>query len=134
MQIEQLSFPNPWLRQAFADELERSWARLEVLRESADGEVVGFCNYWLVTDELHILNVAVHPHRRRLGHASFLLRHILSEAKVHHVRVLLLEVRASNESAQALYRKLGFRRVGLRPRYYADGEDAVLMDLELSVA
>jgi len=133
MAIEMLSFPIPWERQAFSDELARPWARLEVLRQVATGQVVGFCNYWLVADELHILNVAVHPDERRHGHAARLLEHMLSEAKRSQTRVVLLEVRLSNHPAQALYRKFGFREVGTRPKYYADnGEDALLMDRELS--
>jgi ribosomal-protein-alanine acetyltransferase len=132
MAIERLSFPTPWARQAFSDEIARPWARLEVLRQVAGDRVVAFCNYWLVADELHILNVAVHPDERRHGHASRLLRHILSEAGRTKTRVVSLEVRISNRAAQALYRKFGFREVGTRPRYYADtGEDALLMDLGL---
>ena len=131
--IEALSFPQPWARQAFSDELVRPWARLEVLRQVTTGSVVGFCNYWLVADELHILSVAVHPDERRHGHAARLLQHILSEADRNKTRVVSLEVRMSNNAAQALYRKFGFREVGTRPRYYADnGEDALLMDRELS--
>jgi len=132
MAIESLSFPTPWPRQAWSDELDRPWARVEVLREAASGRVVAFCNYWLVADELQILNVAVHPDERRHGHASHLLRHILSEANRNRIRLVSLEVRASNQAAQALYGKFAFREVGLRPKYYPDnGEDAVLMDLEL---
>jgi ribosomal-protein-alanine N-acetyltransferase len=133
MAIERLSFPTPWVRQAWSDELARPWARVEVLRQVASGSVVAFCNYWLVADELHILNVAVHPEERRHGHASCIMRHILSEASRNQTRLVSLEVRISNQAAQALYRRFGFREVGTRPRYYSDnGEDALLMDLELS--
>jgi [ribosomal protein S18]-alanine N-acetyltransferase len=129
MEIERLSFVTPWVRQAFADELERPWARLELLRDGPGGRALGFCNYWLVADELHILNVAVHPDFRKQGHASALVRHILDVARQQKARVVSLEVRASNLPARSLYRKLGFREVGMRPKYYADnGEDAVLMD------
>jgi len=131
-EIERLSFPTPWARQAFLDELDRPWARLELLRHAATGRVVAFCNYWLVADELHILNVAVRPSERRRGLAERLLHHMLDEARRAEARVLSLEVRVSNLPAASLYRKLGFREVGIRPRYYADnGEDALLMDLEL---
>jgi [ribosomal protein S18]-alanine N-acetyltransferase len=131
-EIERLSFPVPWARSAFADELARPWARLEILRHAPTGRVVGFCNYWLVADELHILNVAVHPEERRHGHGARLLRHVLEMARREKVRVLSLEVRASNRAAAALYRSFGFHEVGVRPKYYADnGEDALLMDLEL---
>lgn len=132
MEIDRLSFATPWARQAFTDELARPWARLEILRELPGGRAIGFCNYWLVADELHILNLAVHPERRKQGHASRLVRHILDTARASQAHVLSLEVRVSNGAARALYEKLGFRQVGLRPRYYADnGEDALLMDLAL---
>ncbi len=132
MEIERLSFATPWVRQAFTDEMARPWAHLEILRAQADGRAVAFCNYWLVADELHILNIAVHPDFRKQGHASTLARHILSAARQAKARVVMLEVRVSNHAARSLYRKLGFREVGTRPKYYADnGEDAVLMDLEV---
>jgi ribosomal-protein-alanine N-acetyltransferase len=133
MEIERLSFTTPWVRQAFADEMERPWAHLEILREEASGRAIGFCNYWMVADELHILNIAVHPAFRKQGHAATLVQHVLEAARQSRARVLLLEVRVSNQAARSLYRKFGFREVGTRPKYYADnGEDAVLMDLELT--
>jgi ribosomal-protein-alanine N-acetyltransferase len=131
-EIERLSFPTPWDRRSFEEELERPFARLEVLREKAPGPVLAFCDYWLVADEVQILNIAVHPSSRRQGCAGRLLTHIVEQARLASFRWLSLEVRRSNLPAQALYRKFGFRDVGLRPRYYADNqEDAVLMDLVL---
>ena len=131
MDIERLCFPTPWVRQAFLDELARPWARLDILYDVTCGRALGFCNYWSVAGEVHIFNVAVHPEFRQHGHADLLVRHILAHAERERAQVVLLEVRASNEAAQALYRKLGFRQVGRRPRYYADnGEDALLMDFE----
>lgn len=133
MEIERLSFVTPWVRQAFADEIERPWARLEILRDRASGRAIGFCNYWLVADELHILNIAVHPDFRQQGHAATLVNHVLAVGREGKAHVVLLEVRVSNHAARSLYRKFGFREVGMRPKYYADnGEDAVLMDLEMT--
>jgi len=132
VEIERLCFPVPWTRQAFADELARPWARLEVLSHRATGRVVAFCNYWVVADEVQILNVAVHPAWRRRGLAARLVGHMVDQARRGKARVLSLEVRVSNHAAVGLYRRFGFREVGLRPKYYADnGEDALLMDLEL---
>jgi ribosomal-protein-alanine N-acetyltransferase len=132
VEVEQASFPSPWTRAAFADELDRPWARLEVLRHVPTGRIVAYCNYWLVADELQILNVAVRPEARRQGHAARLLDHVVAVARETRVRVISLEVRVSNTPAAALYRRLGFREVGVRPKYYANnGEDALLMDLEL---
>jgi len=132
VEIERLSFPTPWDRLAFEEEMRRPFARLEVLRPKATGIAVAFCDYWLVADEVQILNIAAHPEARRKGFAARLLAHIVEQARLASFRLLSLEVRLSNTPAQALYRKFGFRDVGLRPRYYADNqEDAVLMDLVL---
>ena len=132
MEIERLSFRTPWLRQAFEDELARPWARVEVLRDAVTGRPVAYADYWLVADELHILNIATHPEARRQGHGARLLRHILEVARRASYRTVELEVRRSNLAAQALYHRFQFRQVGIRPRYYEDNdEDAVLMTLRL---
>jgi ribosomal-protein-alanine N-acetyltransferase len=143
MQIEQLSFRLPWSRQVFMEELGRPWAFLDVVRSPGDRDqprqrprvrsrVVAFCNYWRVADEVHILKVAVHPEARRLGFGSRLLSHILDFSRRASARLVTLEVRRSNDAAQRLYRRFGFRTVGLRPNYYADdNEDALVMLLDL---
>jgi [ribosomal protein S18]-alanine N-acetyltransferase len=132
MQIEQLSFRAPWSRQVFLEELSRPWAFLDVMRATSSRSVVGFCNYWRVADEIHILKIAIHPDARRMGFGSRLLGHILDFARRHRCRLVTLEVRRSNEPAQRVYRRFGFKAVGLRPSYYADdNEDAVVMLLEM---
>ena len=133
-EIERLSFGNPWSRQVFIEELEREWAHLEVVRErTARGErVVAFCNYWLVRDEIHLLNIAASPTSRRAGHAARLLAHIIVTARRLRCRFITLEVRKSNLGAVKLYRSFGFRPVGIRRAYYVeDGEDAIVMLLDL---
>jgi [ribosomal protein S18]-alanine N-acetyltransferase len=132
MEIERLSFSAPWSREAIGEELARAWARIEVVRDQSDGSVVAFANYWLVADELHILNIATHPRERRRGHATRLLAHMIEVARRHPCRLMTLEVRRSNAAAQRLYRRFAFRAVGVRPNYYAeDQEDAIVMLLEL---
>jgi [ribosomal protein S18]-alanine N-acetyltransferase len=130
MEIERLSFPNPWGRQIFIEELEREWAHLRVVRD--EGKVVAFCNYWVVRDEVHLLNVAVHPDHRGKAHAARLLADLIDSAKRRRCRYVTLEVRRSNRGAVKLYRSFGFRPVGIRAHYYAeDGEDAIVMLLDL---
>ncbi len=135
LEIEQDAFRSPWSRQIFLEELERDWAYLEVLRErQKDGtsRVVAFCNYWLVRDEVHLLNIATHPERRRHGHARALMAHVVDFARRHRCRYVTLEVRRSNHGAIVLYREFEFQAVGIRPKYYVeDQEDAVVMLLEL---
>jgi ribosomal-protein-alanine N-acetyltransferase len=131
LEIEQHAFRSPWSRRLLLEELEREWAHLEVLRE--DGRIAGYINYWLVRDEVHLLNLAVHPEARRRGLGRALLRHLVDFAGTNQCRYLTLEVRRSNLPAIALYREVGFRPVGVRPRYYADDdEDAVVMLMELT--
>lgn len=131
MEIERVSFRAPWSRNVFLEELEREWARVDVVRDVNSGDVVAFANYWLVVDELHILNIATHPQQRRSGHATRLLAHMIEIARAGACRLMTLEVRRSNAIAQRLYRRFAFRAVGVRPNYYAeDQEDAIVMLLE----
>jgi ribosomal-protein-alanine N-acetyltransferase len=134
MDIERESFRAPWSRQVFIEELERDWAHVDVLRaREPHAKVIAFINYWLVRDEVHVLNVATHPDARRLGHAARLIEHVVAFANKHKCRYITLEVRRSNQPAIRLYRKYGFRPVGIRPNYYVeDNEDAIVMLLELT--
>jgi len=131
VEIERRAFKAPWTRQIFLEELAREWAYLDVMLERSEGgreRAVAFANYWLVRDEVHILNIATHPDRRRRGHASRLLRHVLELAGRHRCKYVTLEVRRSNQVALGLYRGHGFRVVGVRPNYYVeDREDAIVM-------
>jgi len=127
LEIESQAHPVPWSESIFVEELERDWARLVVLK-SMSGEVLGFANYWLVHDEVHLLNIAVHRDHRQMGYGRQILEHVLEFAIAHQCRFVTLEVRKSNEAALALYRRHGFASVGVRPAYYADNkEDAIVM-------
>jgi ribosomal-protein-alanine N-acetyltransferase len=100
--------------------------------EGRDGPILGFAVVWLVHDELHVLNVAVAIEARRRGVARRILDRVEGEAREQGARVSMLEVRRSNQPAISLYGSLGYREVGVRPRYYAeDGEDALVMDKAL---
>ncbi len=103
------------------------------LRGPAEGHdrVVGYLGLWLPADEAHIIAVAVRAHCRRQGIGEMLLLAALELARREGRTLATLECRVSNLAAQALYEKYGFRRVGLRPRYYSDTmEDAYIMALE----
>jgi ribosomal-protein-alanine N-acetyltransferase len=129
--IEQHSFKSPWSRDTFRAELLREWARVDVAR--LDGRLVAFCNYWLVTTELHILALATHPDYRGRGIAQQLLEHVLDVARQTGCSLATLEVRRSNVPAIKLYERAGFKTVHVRARYYQDdGEDALVMLCELT--
>jgi ribosomal-protein-alanine N-acetyltransferase len=88
---------------------------------------------WIVLDEGHITNIAVHPDFRGMKIGEKLVLAMLQTAKENNAMHVTLEVRTSNEVARNLYRKLGFKDSGIRKGYYADtGEDAVIMWKELS--
>ena len=112
------------------EELVRPWSRLRAARDQP-GKLVGYTLFWHVVDELHLLNVAVAIDARRRGVGRALMEDLLAYAREHAVMRILLEVRAGNEPALALYESLGFERFNVREGYYADGEDAVEMSLAL---
>lgn len=125
-------FRSAWDRHVFEEELTRDWAYLRVLRDSPSGPISAFLSFWLVRDEIHVLNLGTHPAARRRGYARLLMHDMLGFAQSKGVRYVSLEVRRSNGPALRLYQTLGFDPIGIRPGYYADdGEDAVVMLLSL---
>jgi ribosomal-protein-alanine N-acetyltransferase len=124
--IERLSFTDPWSRSSFINELENSTARY--LAAIIGVKVVGYGGYWLILDEAHITNIAVHPQYRSQGIGSSLLSAMIGLAEREGAGSMTLEVRVSNRIAQAVYQKHGFTAVGVRKKYYQDnGEDALIM-------
>lgn len=131
--ISETVFPVPWSRQEFEKEIERDYAHARVLRAASGQPVCAFVNYWIVAGELQIMNVATLPMARRRGYAHAMLSSVLEEGRRAGLSRALLEVRRSSEAAIALYSRLGFRSLGVRPGYYSDNaEDAVVMELTLS--
>jgi len=122
--IEKMSFPSPWTSRLFHLEMKKkNFAYYWVLEYK--GKLVGYCGYWRIEDEAHIVTFAIHPSYRRMGLGKILLSYILKDARGKNIKRVTLEVRKSNYPAQALYEGLGFKKVAIRPRYYHDtGEDA----------
>jgi len=99
--------------------------------ETSREPIVGFVGVWLTPDEAHIVTIAVRESHRGRGIGELLLIAAIALATLNDRETVTLEVRASNQAAQALYEKYGFRKVGVRPRYYSDNhEDAVRMTTE----
>ncbi len=131
--IERETYPLPWSLPCFRNELSRRYSHLEGLTEKATGRLVGYVCYWVLYNEMHVLNLAVRPGWRGRGLGRMLLAHSLEAARAQGATLVSLEVRASNTVAINLYRSVGFRPVGVRPRYYSpEQEDALLMQLELA--
>ena len=96
--------------------------------------LAGYVGTWVVDGQMLILKVAVEPACRRRGIARGLLARAAADARDLGAHEATLEVRASNTGAQALYKALGFESLGVRPRYYSDHEDAVIMTGPLPLA
>jgi ribosomal-protein-alanine N-acetyltransferase len=131
-EIENLSFTTPWSRESFESEITKN-NLAKYLVAKVDGRVAAYGGMWVVLDEGHITNIAVHPDYRGQKIGERLVQTLIGTAKENNVANITLEVRASNEVARNLYRKLGFEDSGLRKGYYSDtGEDAVIMWKELT--
>jgi [ribosomal protein S18]-alanine N-acetyltransferase len=129
--VDRVTFENPWTRDMYEWEARHSdVARLYVARDRAAGgdPLVAYCAVWVIFDELHINNLAVHPDWRRRGVASALLQWVLDAAEREGAVRSTLEVRRSNDAARLLYERFGFTVAGTRPGYYRTPvEDALIL-------
>ncbi|QDE68384.1 ribosomal protein S18-alanine N-acetyltransferase [Myxococcus xanthus] len=134
MLLEQAAFKNPWSQDLLRRELQHEWSTILLVEEEREGdapELLGLAIFWIVHDEVHVLNVATAPKHRRRGVARAVMDEVLARGRAKRCSLATLEVRKSNEAALQLYRAFGFRPVGIRPNYYVDeGEDAVVMVLD----
>jgi len=143
MVIERLSFSSPWSERAYRFEIEQNensvmlvarpafplslWDRIRG-RAGVRSPVLGYGGLWLLVDEAHISTIAVHPQWRGKGLGELVMLSLLEQGIRRGMQRATLEVRVSNETAQGLYRKLGFESAGRQRRYYSDNnEDAFIM-------
>ena len=123
--MERTCFSDPWSENSIASELDNRLSYWLVAEEN--GQVLGYIGSQTVLGETDIMNLAVSPEHRRKGIAKALLLTLMDVLKTQGNRCVSLEVRQSNLPAQALYKKLGFRQVGIRPNYYRDPKEAALI-------
>ena len=129
--VERTIYTHPWTRINFADSIRsgyecRTW-RLE-------GELIGYFVLLAAAGEAHLLNLSVAAAHQRSGHGRNLLIEAVALARSLGATSLFLEVRPSNDAAQALYASHGFRKVAVRRGYYpahAGREDALVLNLPL---
>ena len=128
--IERRSFGDPWSEASFREALRAGWS-FGLVAEAGEA-IIGYLIAREAAGTGEILNLAVDPPRRREGIAHTLLDAGLAALRRRHVEEVYLEVRVSNEPAQALYRGAGFQPVGRRRAYYRNPvEDALVLRLEL---
>lgn len=129
--IEGLSFSGPWSENTFMGEIQNASVSFPLVVVRKPGErVVGYIIFWHVRDDVQINNIAVHPDFRGRGIAESLLRFVIDKVRREGATFMTLEVRRSNTSAAALYKKLGFEVLGVRRNYYTKpDEDALVLGL-----
>jgi ribosomal-protein-alanine N-acetyltransferase len=99
--------------------------------DAAAQPILGYLCYWIVFEEVRLMNLAVIESMRHRGIAKSLVATALKTGISQAAHRAVLEVRASNQAAQRLYQGFGFSQTAVRPKYYANPEeDAVLMELD----
>jgi ribosomal-protein-alanine N-acetyltransferase len=129
MEIEPVAFgSHHWSRNSFINELSNPSGHYFAARAPSGGRLLGYSGFWLIGEEAHITTLAVQPEVRRQYIGERLLIHDIDQAQKVGANWMTLEVRVSNEMAQHLYYKFGFKSLGFRPKYYQDNsEDALVL-------
>lgn len=131
MEIERSGQQHPWTEGQMLDSM-RSGHQVETVYAQPNGSpMVGFWVGMQGVDEVHLLNIAVHPQWRQQGVARFMLHRLAAWALQQQAQAIWLEVRVSNQRAIEVYRTAGFEEIAVRPRYYPvnmnQREDAIIM-------
>lgn len=115
-----------WDDESLHDDLQRD-GRLFVVYEDAEDGTIGYAITILAGDIVDLARIGVHPSRQREGIAAQLLEHVLAQAAEEGANRMLLEVSAVNREAISFYAASNFQQIDVRPRYYKDGSDAIVM-------
>lgn len=128
--LEKEAFTQPWSANTLASELlENCFSYCSVIEQ--EGRVSGFAIYWRIAEEGHLIRIAIDAPLRGRGLGRQYLAWLIRDMKRNQVENIYLEVRQSNYPALRMYEHAGFQNVGVRKKYYVNGEDAVLMSLSL---
>ncbi len=128
-QLDSRAFADSWSIEGFNAELEKDYSGYFAAYEN--GIMTGYAGIWCIYETAELIRIASAPEYRRKGIGSALLNTAFCHAKNSGCERMLLEVRASNTAARAMYEKHGFRQTGIRRRYYDGTEDAVIMEINL---
>lgn len=127
LEIENLSFNDPWTEEMFEDEIKDG--NFYVVKDGQ--KIIGYGGFTFVLDEASLVNLAISLNYRRCGIGTKLLKHIIKMAKEKDGKSIFLEVRRSNIAAISFYHKNGFIEIGIRKGYYENEEDAIIMERNL---
>jgi len=132
--IENARFSEPWPEGAFRQQLQAPYTFYFALwTHRAEGKaLVGYAGGMCYPPDAHLANIAMAEPWQGRGLGGLLLLTFLQEATARGATQVYLDVRRSNVTAQELYRRFDFAVIGVRPRYYADKEDALVMSRRIS--
>lgn len=122
--VENECFPDPWNFNMLESEIRANNATYSIFL--LDEKPIGYYSYIHIFDEAHILNIAILPEYQGNGYGRVLMEHLMLQTLSEGLENVTLEVRKGNGRAIGLYEKFGFKCVGIRPKYYMDGEDALI--------
>ncbi len=125
--LDKLCFTLPWDRSSFEFEIKENLKAIYLVADY-NGKIIGYAGIWVILDEGHITNIAVHPDFRNRGLGTRLLSELIELSERRGAKRHTLEVRVSNHTAISLYNKFGFETAGKREKYYEDtNEDALIL-------
>ena len=128
-QLERRCFQDAWTEQMLRETNDNPLYHCFLVEE--EGQVCGYCCLFVLFEDAEVLNIAVDEAYRGRGYAKEMMKKMHAYAKSLGAERSLLEVRVGNQPARALYESFGYETYGVRERYYADGEDACLMEKRL---
>lgn len=147
MQLEQAAYPLPWSRNSFSAIIQQQGGNsgqyeVQLLWQQTQPHAPkNLCGYFVALlgiEEVHLLNLAVHPQHQHKGCARLLLQHLCNHARQHQAQHLWLEVRQSNTRTCNIYSRFGFQTIAIRKNYYptptGEREHAIVMCMNLALA
>ena len=132
LDLDQKSLKGLWTESQWERELTDAKRICIGIIDLETKNLLGFCSGWLVIDELHITSIAVDPIHQRKGIGKSLMSNIIKRSSSHHITLIHLEVKNTNEAAKAFYKTLGFKFIGNRPNFYKDGSEAIIFTKQLN--
>lgn len=129
LKIEESIYKNPWNKEAFINDIETDIAFDYVLEHN--NVIIGYYGFWIMFDDVDITKVSIRKELQGKGLANILMEDFFNRIKNLDINTITLEVRVSNYKAINLYKKYGFKEIGIRKEYYDDLEDAYILQKEV---
>jgi len=122
-------FDDFWNENILESELENINSYYIIAKENND--IIGFGGLWKSVDDIHITNIVIKKDSRKQGFGTAILAELINQSKIFGYNIVTLEVNENNLPAISLYKKFGFKEVGIRKRYYNNIDNAIIMNLNI---